>query len=90
MKSKYKIQSVLSTLLALDHKSKTIVIINTKNPIVSVSARRGDGKKAVNALLEKSIDGFENANAGGHKPSAGAAFPRKYLNTFKQRILENE
>ncbi len=87
LKSRYRIHSVLSTLLGLQYPTKTIVIINNTKPMISISARRGDGKKPVNILLERAILQFKKANAGGHVTAAGAGFPRKYLNTFKKRII---
>ena len=85
--SLYRVHSPLSTILGLKHPHKTVIIINkTGNPI-SVSARRHDRKIAVNNLLEKAIKGFAGANAGGHAPAAGAGFHKKYLPTFKKRII---
>lgn len=84
--SPYRIHSVLSTVLGLKYPHRTIIIINTTHSQISVSARRGDKKKAVNELLEQAIMGFDNANAGGHVPAAGAGFPKKHLATFKERL----
>lgn len=86
MSSKYRIHSPISTLLALKYPRKTIIIINKKNKIIAVSARREDSKVAVNKLLENAIKGFKGANAGGHTPAAGAGFHKKYLKKFKERI----
>lgn len=86
LESPYRIHSVLSTILGLKYPNKTIVIINSTNDKIAVSARRGDKKKAVNELLEKCVRGFENANAGGHVPAAGAGFDSKDLAEFKQRL----
>ena len=85
--SRYRIHSVLSTILGLDHPHNTIVIINTSKPFISVSARRNDCKLGVNTLLENATKGFQGSNAGGHIPAAGGGFPRKYLNTFKKRVI---
>ncbi|MEM3154024.1 MAG: DHH family phosphoesterase [Candidatus Woesearchaeota archaeon] len=84
--SKYRVHSPLSTILGLKYPHKTIIIINKTSPQISVSARRGDKKTAVNNLLEKAVKGIPNSNAGGHAPAAGAGFPKKYLKTFKQRL----
>jgi single-stranded DNA-specific DHH superfamily exonuclease len=86
MTSPYRIHSILSTILGLKYPHKTIVIINHINNKIAVSSRRGDKKKAVNELLEKCVRGFENANAGGHVPAAGAGFGEKDLSEFKQRL----
>jgi len=86
MTSEYRVHSPLSTILGLKYPHKTIIIINKTHPQISASARRGDKKIAVNVLLEKAIKGFPHSNAGGHIPAAGAGFPRKYLETFKERL----
>ncbi len=86
--SLYRVHSPLSTILGLKHPHKTVIIINkTGNPI-SISARRHDRKIAVNNLLESAIKGFAGANAGGHAPAAGAGFHKKYLSTFKKRLIK--
>jgi len=89
MKTKHRIHSPLSTILGLKYPHRTIIIIN-KDHQISVSARRGDKTKPVNNLLENSIKGFKNSNAGGHIPAAGAGFPQKYLKTFKKRLICQE
>jgi single-stranded DNA-specific DHH superfamily exonuclease len=85
--SKYRIHSPLSTILGLKHPHNTIIIINTGFTKAAVSARRHDKKVAVNNLLEKAVKGIPDSNAGGHTPAAGGGFPKKYLKTFKQRLL---
>ena len=37
--------------------------------------------------LDKAISEFEDSNAGGHIPAAGAAFPIKYLEKFKSNLI---
>lgn len=85
---KYNIKSTLSTVLGLKYPHRTILVMDVADGFVSVSARRGDQKIAVNGLLEKAIKGFDNANAGGHVPAAGARFPEKYLDEFKKRVVD--
>lgn len=88
MSSPYSIQSPLSTILSLKHPHKTIIIINTANDFLRVSARRQDKKIPVNNLLEQAVKGFEDANAGGHAPAAGAGFPKRYLGAFKENLCQ--
>ncbi|MBS3147639.1 DHH family phosphoesterase [Candidatus Woesearchaeota archaeon] len=88
LKSKYRVNSPLSTILGLKYPNRTILIVNTTKPTISVSARRNDKNPPVNTLLENAIKGFKDANGGGHAPAAGAGFSKKYLKTFKQRIIE--
>lgn len=85
---KYNIKSTLSTILGLKFPHKTILVMDRKDGFISVSARRNDQKVAVNKLLEKSIKGFDSANAGGHVPAAGARFKESDLEVFKKRVIE--
>jgi len=87
--SKYRVHSVLSTILGLKYPHRTIIIINTTHSFISVSARRGDKKFAVNDLLESAIKGFPDSNAGGHTPAAGAGFPKEHLDEFKERLWKS-
>ncbi|MBI4146162.1 hypothetical protein HY489_02380 [Candidatus Woesearchaeota archaeon] len=86
--SKYRINSPLSTILGLKYSDRIIILINTGLPFIKVSARNNSKNPPVNNLLEQAIIGFDDANAGGHAPSAGAGFPKRYLKQFKQRIIE--
>ena len=90
LSSPYSIQSSLSTILGLKYPHNTILIVNKNKSFVRISTRRGDGKKPVNLLLEQAIRGFAKSNAGGHVTAAAAGFPRKYLNTFKKRVMNHE
>jgi hypothetical protein len=84
---KHAIKSPLSTILSFKYPNKTVLIISKDDGRINVSARRHDKKIAVNNLLEESIIGFDDANAGGHAVSAGAAFPAIYFSEFKKRII---
>jgi len=84
---KYNTKSPLCTLLGIKYPHKTILVADTRNSMVSVSARRGDSNVCVNNLLERAVKGWRNCNAGGHIPSAGAALPKKYYKKFKKRIV---
>ncbi|MBW3019166.1 DHH family phosphoesterase [Candidatus Woesearchaeota archaeon] len=85
---KYNIKSTISTVLGLKYPHRTILVMSKDNGSMSVSARRGDQRLAVNALLEKAIKGFSNANAGGHIPAAGGHFLSKDFPVFKKRVIE--
>ncbi|MBN1644686.1 hypothetical protein JW851_01425 [Candidatus Woesearchaeota archaeon] len=84
---KYNTKSPLCTLLGIKYPHKTILIVNTKKNVVSISGRRGDSNVAVNTLLENAVKGIPDSNAGGHVPSAGAVVPKKYYKKFKKRII---
>tara|TARA_Y100000310_G_C20703935_1_gene832882 strand:+ start:17320 stop:18393 length:1074 start_codon:yes stop_codon:yes gene_type:complete len=69
---------------------KTVIFIQDKGGnFVSFSARRQDFKVKTNDLLEKAIEGFENAGAGGHIPASAGRIMKKDLSEFKKRILES-
>jgi len=38
-------------------------------------------------MLKKCVEGFEEANAGGHDRAAAGGFPVKYLDEFKARLI---
>ena len=87
MSSKYKVKGPLSTILSVSHPNNTLIIADTSTDPIRVSARRQDGKVAVNDLLENAIKGIEGATGGGHKPAAAAAVPKSHYTEFKKRIL---
>ena len=53
------------------------------------SGRNQNGNIDCSKLLKLSVKGFDNSNAGGHKPAAGAAFPLEYLDDFKKNLENN-
>jgi len=85
---KYNIKSTISTILGLKYPHRTILVMSQDNGTTAISARRGDQRIPVNVLLEKSIKGFSNANAGGHIPAAGAHFQTKDFPVFKKRAIK--
>ncbi len=89
IKSKYRIKSSLINYLSINNYPKqTVIVYHLKNSQYLVSARRQDGKVAVNDLLEKACKGLEGCEGGGHAPAAGAKVTKKYFPVFKKRILE--
>ncbi|MFH0955082.1 MAG: DHH family phosphoesterase [Candidatus Micrarchaeota archaeon] len=72
------------------HPDKTLIFVQDfkqENSHVSISARRQDGKVAVNDLLEAAVVGIPLGQAGGHAPAAGARVPREFLPQFKENII---
>ncbi len=55
---------------------------------LKVSARSQDFKVPMNDLLKKSVNEFDNANAGGHDPASGASLPRENLDEFKKNLVK--
>lgn len=87
IRPKYNTKSPLSTLLGIKYPHKTVLTVDLRKNIVSVSARRGDSHVGVNTLLERAVKGRSNCNAGGHSVSSGAVLPKKYYKKFKKRII---
>lgn len=91
MESPYKINSPVSTIVSFmpQHLSTTILIVQDMHDgACAISARRQDGKIAMNDLLARAVTGLKNANGGGHKPAAGARVRKEDLLLFKQRIRD--
>lgn len=91
-RSKYRIGSKVSSILSKNKfLGDTLVFVSDipdKKGFVKLSARNQKGKIDLNLVLKKCIKGFENAVAGGHSKASGGSFPKKYLNEFKRRLLE--
>lgn len=84
---KYRIKSALSTLLGQKMKNKTVVVADVSGQIISVSTRRNDYTIPMNTIIEKAIEGLENARGGGHIPAAAARMDKKDYPLFKKRFL---
>ncbi len=84
---KYKIGSVLSTIVSFKHPNKTVVIFSKKPKIVSISYRRQDKLVDMNALARESIKGLKSAGGGGHIPAAGGHVQFRDLNMVKRNII---
>lgn len=87
IRPKYNTKSPLSTLLGIKYPHKTILIVDLRNNMAAVSARRSDSHVSVNTLLERAVRGWPGCNAGGHPVSSGAVLPKKYYTKFKKRII---
>jgi len=87
IKPKYGIQSPISSILSFKKVHQTFIIANVKDKIVSISARRQDGKVRLNDMLQdiaKPLGG----SGGGHIPAAGAHIPRVKMAQFKLALLK--
>ena len=89
VKSKYKITSTISTVVAYDYIDWVIITYQKLDNVIQISARRQDAKIKMNELLANSIKGFNNATAGGHIPAAGGNIQVKDLERFKQNVIKN-
>ncbi|MBI4739087.1 DHH family phosphoesterase [Candidatus Woesearchaeota archaeon] len=91
IKSPYKINSPVSTILSFmpENLSMTIIIAQDMGDgAYAISSRRQDGKIAMNDLMENAIKGLEKAGGGGHKPAAGARVLKNDWRVFKKRVLD--
>ncbi|MCR4369019.1 MAG: DHH family phosphoesterase, partial [archaeon] len=72
------------------YPDKTVIFVQsngTGDGFVSFSARRQDFRVKTNELLEKAVEGFVDAGAGGHIPAAAGRIKKEDLVKFKQRVL---
>ncbi len=83
----YGIKSMLSTILSMARQSTTVVVVDTRGEKWGISARRQDGKVAVNDLLRECLDGLPEAVGGGHKPAAGGTVRAADYPVFEKRLL---
>ncbi len=86
----FNIASVISSILSFKNPDKTIIFASdTEGGFVKLSARNQSGEVDLNTLLKKSVEGLENAVAGGHRKAAGGSLMKKDLEAFKENILRN-
>ena len=86
---KYAIGGVVSNKLSFAERTKTFIVMSMYKDHVEVSGRNQNGNIDCSKLLKLSVKGFNDSNAGGHKPAAGAAFPLEYLADFKKNLENN-
>ena len=89
-----KIARISSVISKISHENpdKIFIIVSdsgSNTGLVKVSSRCQSDRVNLGKLLEKCTEGFENTASGGHQRAAGSGFPKKYLEEFKKRILEN-
>lgn len=87
LKTKFAIQSPVSTMISIKNPSYTLIVFKRKGNLICVSLRRNDGKINCGKLAEDATKGLENANGGGHKPASGAHIMASDLEKFKEKIL---
>ncbi len=83
----YSIKSALISEISELFPHKTIVIAEDMHTdFVTLSARRLDGRVAVNMLLEKNLSYFPHASGGGHIHSAGGRIRRQDVRAFQNLV----
>lgn len=88
VRSKYKVTGFVSNLVSRKYHDSVCIVMTPSEGWVKISARCQSGEVAVNDLLIKSVEGFEDAKAGGHRPAGGAIIRQKDYAKFKKRISE--
>lgn len=83
---KFRIGSIVSTLISLRHQNQTVLILRPRGDKYGVSARRQDREENMNELLKKVVGGLKGASAGGHIPAAGGYFAKKDLKEIMARL----
>jgi len=89
-KSKNSIKSAVINRVSNEiFPNKTVIFVqDLGGDFVNFSVRRQDFKVKTNELLEKGVEGFEDAGAGGHIPAAAGRIKKTDLLEFKKRIIE--
>lgn len=85
-KATYKIKSFISTILSFRYPTTTMIVLKREGDFYFVSGRCQDRHEDMNMLLKTLVQGFPNADAGGHIPAAGGHFPVDKLGEFKKRL----
>lgn len=99
--SPFHINSTIATEVSLQRPEWVCIVTNTavaesesqteNQRAVNVSARCQSGRVDLGQLMEKAVPAEAKeagAEYGGHEKAAGASFPRKYLDPFKQNMLD--
>ena len=91
---KYKINSIVSSKLSYLYENKTILVgarnstKEDKEPIMSFSVRRQDGKVNLTLLLKEMVTLLPGLAAGGHRQASGAKFFAKDYQMFKELFVK--
>lgn len=88
LKSKFQICGSLINELSQKIPESTVIVCQREDGFVKMSARRQDGKVAMNALVEEAVKGLKDAMGGGHAPAAGAKVRAKDLAKFRKKVVE--
>ncbi len=83
---RYSVRSIISTLTSAKYIHKTIIILNKKEDKYIISTRRQDKRVNVTEFLQKLLNGFKGAFAGGHVAAGGGHFFVKDLEKFKGNL----
>lgn len=87
---KYPLFFIISTILSEVYSKNSVILISDsldKKEHIRVTARNQTGNIKLGEILKKCTKGFEDSSAGGHDRASGCDFPKKYLDEFKERLL---
>jgi len=84
--SKFPVKSIVASILSGKEFNKTLVILEIRNGLYTVSVRRQDKRVDCDEFLKSLLNGLENASGGGHIPAAGGHFMKKDLPEFRKRL----
>jgi single-stranded DNA-specific DHH superfamily exonuclease len=85
---KFNIASVISSKISDIYNGSSVIFASDRKNSIKISARNQSGNVDLGKVLKKSVEGFEDSSAGGHAKASAANFPKKYLDEFKKRLLE--
>jgi len=84
---KYKIGSVLATIVSTENQHNTIIMLIMRGENVNVNFRRQDGKYDMSELAKSCAESV-GGNGGGHKEAAGATIKLEKLDEFKESVIQ--
>ncbi|MCJ7450624.1 MAG: DHH family phosphoesterase, partial [Candidatus Nanohaloarchaeota archaeon QJJ-9] len=89
--SPYHINSSIATQISIDKEEWIYVIAKKEDGKVNVSARCQSGRLDLGKTLREALpeEVGEEAEAGGHRNAAGASFSYKFLDRFKEKLLNS-
>lgn len=86
---KFNVTSIIATIVSSKKPNKSFIIVSDQGEdYLKASARNQSKNEDMNFLMQKGVEGLENATGGGHIPAAAAQFLKKDLDKFKENILK--
>ena len=85
---KYEIVSPISTIISMQEKKKTVVILRVDGDYVKVSYRNQTATIDCNKLAMQLSELF-GGTGGGHPQAAGGIIPVKNLDAFRKKLIDS-
>jgi single-stranded DNA-specific DHH superfamily exonuclease len=90
---KYEISRIVASIISdtIFNNSSVIFLSDMKDKEnhIRINARNHTGEIDLGKLLKKCTEGFEDSTSGGHAKASGGDFPKKYVEEFKENLLNN-